>query len=1305
MPLDSENVLSSSAVHSAVQVAATALIDVLDRDSGTQTLSRAVVDLATVVGTAAAIEEARQFYQTNGALLRERVPRQYFHLAMELGRVAMIQAQHPPTPEQRRSWADYATAYFADAEEVARALPDDDPMEKLDFTLRASVNRSIAATFQADSERELSATLRLWAKTIDEIPRGDGSAHFRDPIVSSFLQVIPLALDRLAVSESDRPAYRLQQWRIAGGDWFDELDPAQKSSSPAPWSHPLVEQERDALRRVLTLRANGHDGTEPTQHVVVQVLELYLYGLMANVGFPPALLAHILPTGFDADDLSDLLGGVAESIPTPTGAVLDPVDDAELARLRLRARVGHEATPGEYRAAATRIHQRDATVFGFDLAADTFTAQLHDLIRNGALGDTAADAADGLLNLLDEHRDLASWSERVAAAARSIESRAAAERTAHWIDLIARVRQMMVEAPATRSLDTTPSWADQVRAALARHDALKGVDIALAGWRDPDTLPQDRIWIAQFLIRLRAQSMAPDLTADEYRALVREVYLSIDLGDLAMPGMVDVLAAVLEQPQSLTGMTDTERDDLAERTRRAYAASPRRDQIPYELRALLLPPTDAHLAVTLRAIEGLRDERGDHHALAMAMQGLMRLMNGGSLGAAGFAEVHQTARRLQERHSTHPDARVRNYLMYLVGETARRAGDGATATAWQSQIADPNAREVTTGIEADFALLALSQTLKARDLDGAHFWLDRIHRFTEQVAASDDRMLVNLGGAVAQFCSVFGLEEVRKLATRVQRDLANLAARSTGVAKAKAQLMCCEILLAEKGDAREAEVFDRLTDVLDTPLPGVLEAQVRRTRVRGEFVARSNRALQEDLDRLVHLQDQALRNLDRGNPYEDVLGDIPRGIALTALQHGDVDLAIDALERGRMRHLFQLHATGGNGKSGQRLYDQQSEEFFIPLSPTEVLEWAKTRPIVYEFTYGSMLTLLGIGPEKVSRMTLDRGAVNDQVQLNVTVQRFWSDLLKEPASMTVPVMINYGLTPWELVALDRTYTSSHSASPMRNQLPHLPTARFLNPAAAPTPAGPPQLLHVGDGTDSLIGPWLEAAYIRATYPGDATTVTGSTLAPDELIRPISPGATLIASCHGSFADSGDHFRLGLTREGVSLSELFAQKWFSGYDNVFLAACDSGSDVEGAWERDSLSAANAALVGGAQSVLAPASPINDLVSAFVVCAIVDKLPMHEFGIAVNLASAEVMALTPEEFRRDLETLWDCLWSSDLIDQMPWPPALTEAAFWRIAADTIAQQAWRSLPLILLDGHAYSASSGEAVRGTMSAPLHH
>ncbi|GAA3871234.1 hypothetical protein GCM10022381_12930 [Leifsonia kafniensis] len=1293
---------ADAAVFDAVRAATASIRDMLDREDGTAELIRTVSELAGLFRGAEldpdGIARVQAFFDEYGTVLADRSPDAWDLLVQALGKATLTLAQHPPELEQRRHWSECAVSFFADAEDSARRAGPEDPLRRAERILLAMVNRSIAETFRADSERELTAAFGRWASVFAGIPRGVGIwEHYRDQIVALLLQSSSLAASRLEIDEGDGARYRLQIWRMAGGEWFESLFHAEGDSpTPGSWADPLIDQEKQAFERALASRLNplGNGGEETL--LAGQWASLYLCGLMMNIGFPPALLVVVFGRAIDAESLTMALDEFGDAVASITGVAADPLREADLARLRGRARIGDERIPGEYRRAA-RAYLRDAVeMFGRNAAEGAFLAQQFDLIQNAANGGTAADAARDVLEVVQERRDTDEWRNLIVEAAHRIESRASTDDSDQWRDLIGDVRAMLHDAldGAIGDSDIAYSLSDLVRAALAAGKADEALSGMLAAWRDRTTGDEDRRWLAQFLVRMRSVGLAPGVGAMEYRDLVREVHRSVRDSDLALPGMVEILVVLLESSQTQTGLADSDREDLAARTRRAYASSPRRGKVPVELGPLLAPPNGRTLTATLRAIDAVRDELGEEQALAKAIRTLIVFMNSGTVAQEGFAEIHQTVLCLHERHVEHPDERVRRFLTYLVGESARRSGDLATARTWLSKVVDDGAEVRSAGFEADYAALALTQAVDVSDLEDAHFWLGTLQDLTASGTLDAGEMLVNLAIGVVQVASRFGMDEVRPLASDLEDDLLALAENSTGTARAKAELARCEILLVEREDYRAEESFTRLTALLDVAFPRSIEARLRQVRIRSAIASGSYATLREDLERLVHLQDRELLDRTANTAYEDHLGDAPRAIALVAIQQGQVELAIDALERGRLRYLFLLHAEGtGTARPGApdllRLHAHEWTEFFVPLSPSVVLERARVRPIVYQFVHGKILTLLGLGRERVNAISLDRGIIGDQVRLNMHLTRFWDELMGQGvAPGTIPVLIDYGLAPQELIAIDRAFAHAHGGPSGIGRPAHLPSARFLVDVAAEMPTGPPPILHLGDGSGTLIGPWLEAAWIRAHYDGPATTLVGEPPGQAAVVRSPGSGATLIASCHGSFSDDGGHFRLGIGRQGVSLSDLFAERWLVGFDNVVLAACDSGASVVGVWERDALSAANAALVAGARSVLAPATPVNDLVSAFVVCGIVEKLPHHDFAMAVELATREVAALTPEEFVRDLHLLWDCLWSSELIERMPWPPSHVESAFWRMAADTVAAQGWRDVPMILLDGRPYS-----------------
>jgi len=105
--------------------------------------------------------------------------------------------------------------------------------------------------------------------------------------------------------------------------------------------------------------------------------------------------------------------------------------------------------------------------------------------------------------------------------------------------------------------------------------------------------------------------------------------------------------------------------------------------------------------------------------------------------------------------------------------------------------------------------------------------------------------------------------------------------------------------------------------------------------------------------------------------------------------------------------------------------------------------------------------------------------------------------------------------------------------------------------------------------------------------------------------------------------------------------------------LFLASCEMGRRLDERHERESVSFSNAALVSGCRYVVAPALPVNDLMSAVVVDEFSRRLRSRDSALAYQEALTAVRTMTRTDLSDRVYAMWTLLRESSLAKEMPWP----------------------------------------------------
>jgi len=148
---------------------------------------------------------------------------------------------------------------------------------------------------------------------------------------------------------------------------------------------------------------------------------------------------------------------------------------------------------------------------------------------------------------------------------------------------------------------------------------------------------------------------------------------------------------------------------------------------------------------------------------------------------------------------------------------------------------------------------------------------------------------------------------------------------------------------------------------------------------------------------------------------------------------------------------------------------------------------------------------------------------------------------------------------------------------------------------------------------------------------------------------------MVASCHG-IIDAADLLgsAVGLGARSLRLEDV-ATSDLASVDLLFLAAYEMGLGYFSDHERETLSFANASLVGGSRYPVVPALPVNDLVSALLVREFAARAATTSPPLAYHTTLEAIQRLTRAEFRARVLHMWESLRTSALAQRLPWPAA--------------------------------------------------
>lgn len=309
------------------------------------------------------------------------------------------------------------------------------------------------------------------------------------------------------------------------------------------------------------------------------------------------------------------------------------------------------------------------------------------------------------------------------------------------------------------------------------------------------------------------------------------------------------------------------------------------------------------------------------------------------------------------------------------------------------------------------------------------------------------------------------------------------------------------------------------------------------------------------------------------------------------------------------------------------------------------------------------------------------------------IEHFWTELLtrweaRHPAGAQLRALcIDIG-TP-ELTALgpDDSFRAALDRLGLAGNcqaggLTHLPSIRLAHTRMTlPAPQPAERILHLGDATNTLIGPWLEAAALDNLSQIKVESLLGADMTVTEFRRSLASAPVVIASCHGSLniADLLGS-KLGLGSESLRMEDVAASD-LTSINLLFIAACQMGRSNSSDHEREALSFANASLIGGCRYVAAPVLPVDDLVSAVLVTEFAARACTASPPLAYHSAMRTIRHLSPDEFAARVAYMWETLRNSRFVSQLPWPVAVIDKIVSSRIEEAAGAQGWRNLSFTL------------------------
>lgn len=514
---------------------------------------------------------------------------------------------------------------------------------------------------------------------------------------------------------------------------------------------------------------------------------------------------------------------------------------------------------------------------------------------------------------------------------------------------------------------------------------------------------------------------------------------------------------------------------------------------------------------------------------------------------------------------------IKAAVRYVVGECARHAGLHDVAREYLS-LALQEARSMpdppipADAIECDYAMLMIESAASVGDrAEGLH-WLRVLLR---NPMAEHPLSAVNQALAVTVLARKFGpenlVEEAATALSALRRAIAAKTDRYTDMAvRSRAPVCRAELLLVTGDTAALSEILPELDELARTATPA-LEAHIRRTRVSALMRLGDVRSLRAELDRLTFLQDEEIGVAARFDEltHEDHCDTAQLMVAAAAADAKDIPSVVEVLEQGRLRLLRRLRlgideeAADANADVDTDLPDRAMwkhltarasepppaefsiaredwQHIFQDIDAGSAVEVADRSGIVtYQFVHDGRLRMIHL---VAGRRALTFGPLNiadrevfgaDNEELLLSVGWSWTSALREYADQGFapedlrPILIAAGERP-ELALLNEqafaAATLVEFGEPRR--LNHLPSVRFAQPRE-PAPVDPlsterpARLLHIGDASNTLLGPWLEAAALQEIAGLEVRSLLGSDSSAEMFGRHLPDASVIVASCHGA----------------------------------------------------------------------------------------------------------------------------------------------------------------------------------------------
>ena len=893
---------------------------------------------------------------------------------------------------------------------------------------------------------------------------------------------------------------------------------------------------------------------------------------------------------------------------------------------------------------------------------------------------------------------------------------------------------------------------------------------------------------------INALNMTPRQLAtaeDVIRAASSMVMRNIPATMASGRGGLDAIAALSSVGlRDIAGLSDQDTANLA-RLMQLHPDLPLSLLHTIDPRAVLaLNPFDMTLTEAFRWYAHLIEQQHAVPAVMLLLQWLGANIDRPIFGQRAHLIHHGIALELATLASHIPEfpREMKHFANYIVGETARFAHLWDVAEHWLGTVyRDPEtvgsagtllttatASALSMGltwhdaVECDYGGVMVVISCREGQREIARRWLEIIDRNTRSREASGS---LAFAAALGIYVKTFGPEDVSD-------ELANVVRRLSGESRPGPRPSLEEeanhlVAAVELGTlfgqaALLEQVEHRVQLTLQRHLPSRLEAALRRARVESLIALDRIAELRPELERLTFLQDVEAGSVTAFDvvSYEDLPGKSSIRIAWAALALEEPALALDALERGRLRVLLRLkedaemahqasrdsaltpqvenapragecleeeHAASGNGPQvirgsdgtyldllrpvyAYRAVGSHAERFAIPseawervfrdLHVVDIIDAAKqTGILAYQIVHQARLRMLFVIGNQLALtdvVEVPRVSMFDDMMYPVfqSIQGAWQRALltwqetggtKDRLS---PVLISIGERA-ELAWLSEIVVGELMMSmdivaedDYERGLTQAPSVRLLDSWHS----GPRKtkydhkLLHIGDLSNTLIGPWLESATLASVPELEmiASVVTGD-LAIDEFRTLASEASIIVASCHGSYSSAGlVGTSLGIGNEGLSVVDIVGSGTATEIEMLFLAACEMGRRAEEVHERESVSFANAALIGGCKYVVAPSLPVNDLVSAVLVSVFCRRLPSLGSVGAYRTALRSVQTMTAQEFRDTVRGMWHRLRDSELSEVMPWPASAVGNVIDRRVDEAVARRAWLYVPFTISRG---------------------